>query len=68
MRVLSFMFCAVLLMGASTVWAYDEIQVTEGGTIVGKVTMEKGAVTLDVDGVSVPLYAIQSILPPGGGS
>ena len=29
MRVLSFMFCAVLLMGASAAWAYDEIQVTE---------------------------------------
>ncbi len=39
MRVLSFMFCAVLLMGASAAWAYDEIQVTEGGTIAGKVTM-----------------------------
>ena len=39
MRVLSFIFCAVLLMGATAVWAYDEIQVTEGGTIAGKVTM-----------------------------
>ena len=39
MRVLSFILCAVLLMGASAVWAYDEIQVTEGGTIAGKVTM-----------------------------
>jgi hypothetical protein len=39
MRVLSFMFCAVLLMGASAAGAYDEIQVPEGGTIAGKVTM-----------------------------
>src|SRR2546427_10920034 len=39
MRVLSFMFCAVLLMGATAVWAYDEIQVTEGGTVAGKGTM-----------------------------
>jgi len=40
MRVMPFIFCAVLLlMGATAVWAYDEIQVTEGGTIAGKVTM-----------------------------
>ena len=39
MRALFFIFSAVLLMGATAVWAYDEIQVTEGGTITGKVTM-----------------------------
>ena len=39
MRVLSFIFCVQLLIGASAVGAYEEIQVIEGGTIVGKVTM-----------------------------
>ena len=41
MRVVSFIFCIQLLVGATAVgaYAYDEIQVTEGGTIVGKVTM-----------------------------
>lgn len=42
MRVWSFIFSAVLLMGASAVGAYDEIQVTEGGTIAGKVTITEG--------------------------
>lgn len=39
MKVLWYMFCAMLMMGTSFAEAYDEIQVTDGGTIAGKVTM-----------------------------
>ena len=39
MRILPVICCAVLLMGATVVWAYDEILVTEGGTVAGKVTL-----------------------------
>lgn len=42
MRVLSVMFCVLLMMGTSAVGAYDEIQVTDGGTITGKVTITEG--------------------------
>ena len=38
-RVLPFIFCSILLMGAAAAWAYDEVQVTDGGMIAGKVTM-----------------------------
>ena len=36
--------------------------------VVGKVTVDHGSIKLDVDGVSVPASAVQSILPPGGNS
>lgn len=36
---LPLIFCAVLLRGATVVWTYDEVQVTDGDTIAGKVTM-----------------------------
>ena len=36
--------------------------------VVGKVTLKDGAVSLEIDGKSVPLSAIQEILPPGSGS
>jgi hypothetical protein len=31
-----------LLLGSATTWAYDQIQVTDGGTITGKVTITAG--------------------------
>ena len=34
--------CGVLLMMSATAWAYEEIQVTDGGTVAGKVTMTAG--------------------------
>lgn len=34
--------CGWLLMAGGTAWAYDEIQVTDGGTVTGKVTMTAG--------------------------
>src|SRR6476620_4079354 len=36
------LFCGWLLIAASTVWAYDEIQVSDGGAVTGKVTMSEG--------------------------
>jgi flagellar basal-body rod modification protein FlgD len=36
--------------------------------VVGKVTVDHGSIKLDVDGVSVPASAVQSILPPGANS
>jgi hypothetical protein len=39
MKVLPVICCVGLPMGATAVWAYDEIQVTEGGTIAGRVTI-----------------------------
>ena len=31
-----------LLLGSATAWAYEEIQVTDGGTVTGKVTITAG--------------------------
>jgi Carboxypeptidase regulatory-like domain len=42
MRAVSFVFGAWLTMGLSAVWAYEEIQVTDGGAITGKVTITEG--------------------------
>jgi len=36
--------------------------------VVGKVTVDKGTAMLDVNGVSVPLSAVQEIDPPGAGA
>ncbi|HEX6531375.1 MAG TPA: carboxypeptidase-like regulatory domain-containing protein [Nitrospira sp.] len=36
------LLCGWLLIGGSTVWAYDEIQVPDGGAVTGKVTMSEG--------------------------
>ena len=36
--------------------------------VVGKVTVDKGTALLDVNGVSVPLSAVQEIDPPGAGA
>lgn len=40
--MLSFVACGWLVMGVSAAWAYEEIQVTDGGTITGKVTITEG--------------------------
>jgi hypothetical protein len=42
MRGLLFVLCGWLMLGLSVAWAYEEIQVTDGGTITGKVTMTQG--------------------------
>jgi len=42
MRVLLVVLCGWLMLGLSVAWAYEEIQVTDGGTIAGKVTITKG--------------------------
>jgi hypothetical protein len=42
MRVRFFLLSIPLLAGLSTAWAYEEIQVTDGGTISGKVTITQG--------------------------
>ena len=42
MRMLSVVACGWLVMGLSAAWAYEEIQVTDGGTITGKVTITEG--------------------------
>ena len=42
MRGLSFVLCGWLMLGLSVAWAYEEIQVTDGGTITGKVTITEG--------------------------
>jgi len=34
--------CGWLLMAGATAWAYEEIQVTDGGAVTGKVTMTAG--------------------------
>ena len=41
MRGLLFVF-GWLMLGRATAWAYEEIQVTDGGTITGKVTITAG--------------------------
>ena len=42
MRVLLVVLCGWLMLGLSVAWAYEEIQVTDGGTITGKVTITQG--------------------------
>ena len=42
MRVLLVMLCGWLMLGHSVAWAYEEIQVTDGGMIAGKVTITEG--------------------------
>ena len=42
MKVLLFALCGWLMLGLSSAWAYEEIQVTDGGTITGKVTITDG--------------------------
>ena len=42
MRVLLVLLCGWLMLGLSVAWAYEEIQVTDGGTIAGKVTITEG--------------------------
>jgi len=42
MRVLLVMLGGWLMLGLSVAWAYEEIQVVDGGTIAGKVTMTEG--------------------------
>ncbi len=42
MRVLLVVLCGWLMMDLSVVWAYEEIQVVDGGSISGKVTMTEG--------------------------
>ncbi|MEO6110377.1 MAG: carboxypeptidase-like regulatory domain-containing protein [Nitrospiraceae bacterium] len=42
MRVLVFVLCGWLMLGLSVAWPYEEIQVTDGGTITGKVTITEG--------------------------
>ena len=42
MRVLLVVLCGWLTMDLSVVWAYEEIQVVDGGSISGKVTMTEG--------------------------
>ncbi len=45
MRVLSVVFCGWLMVGLSAAGAYEEIQVMDGGTIAGKVTIAGGTPT-----------------------
>jgi hypothetical protein len=42
MRMLSVVLCGWVVLGLSAAWAYEEIQVTDGGTIIGKVTITEG--------------------------
>ena len=42
MRVLLVVLWGWLMLGLSVAWAYEEIQVTDGGTIIGKVTITQG--------------------------
>ncbi|MBI3357533.1 MAG: carboxypeptidase regulatory-like domain-containing protein [Nitrospirae bacterium] len=42
MKVLLHVLCGWLMLGISTAWAYEEIQVADGGTISGKVTITQG--------------------------
>ncbi|MBK5280500.1 MAG: carboxypeptidase regulatory-like domain-containing protein [Nitrospiraceae bacterium] len=42
MRALLLVLCGWLMLGLSVAWAYEEIQVTDGGTITGKVTITEG--------------------------
>jgi len=42
MRGFLYVFTGWLMLGLSVAWAYEEIQVTDGGSIAGKVTMTEG--------------------------
>jgi len=42
MRVLVVVLCGWLMLGLPTAWAYEEIQVADGGTIAGKVAITEG--------------------------
>jgi len=42
MRALLFALCGWMMMSLSVAWAYEEIQVTDGGTITGKITIPEG--------------------------
>ena len=42
MRALLFALSGWMMLGLPVVWAYEEIQVTDGGTITGKVTITEG--------------------------
>jgi carboxypeptidase family protein len=42
MRALLLALCGWMMLGLSVAWAYEEIQVTDGGTITGKVTITEG--------------------------
>ena len=42
MRMLLVVLCGWLMLGLSVTWAYEEIQVTDGGTITGKATITAG--------------------------
>ena len=42
MKRLLLLLCGWLVMTGATVWAYEEIQVTDGGTITGKVAITAG--------------------------
>jgi hypothetical protein len=42
MRALLFALSGWMMLGLSVAWAYEEIQVTDGGTITGKVTITEG--------------------------
>ena len=42
MRALLFALSGWMILGLSVAWAYEEIQVTDGGTITGKVTITEG--------------------------
>jgi hypothetical protein len=42
MRALLFALSGWMMLGLSVAWAYEEIQVTDGGTIAGKVTITEG--------------------------
>jgi hypothetical protein len=42
MRALSLSLIVWILIGSSSAWAYEEVQVTDGGTISGKVTITAG--------------------------
>ena len=40
--MLSVVLCGWLVLGLPAAWAYEEIQITDGGTIIGKVTITEG--------------------------
>jgi hypothetical protein len=42
MKRLLLLLCGWLMMTGATAWAYEEIQVTDGGTVTGKVGITAG--------------------------
>ena len=42
MKRLLLLLCGWLMLGGATAWAYEEIQVTDGGTVTGKVAITAG--------------------------